>query len=100
VFFTKKSLTISGRGRAKFPNGKVMNLVASDGSVLQLFFTDVHDTVMMPFRIFALAVLIIWYLGVAGAIGLAFVIGCVALNSLVLINSIKYETEAGTQGNR
>jgi ABC-type multidrug transport system fused ATPase/permease subunit len=89
-----KSLTISGRGRSKFPNGKIMNLVASDAFVIQLFFTYVHDTIMMPIEIAALSILIILYLGAAGAIGLAFVIGCVALNSLVLKNSITYETAA------
>ncbi|KAJ3194255.1 hypothetical protein HK101_003141 [Irineochytrium annulatum] len=90
----RKSMTISTRARGAYNNGRTLNLVASDASNLESFYTYMYDCILLPIEVVGLSVLIIVYLGPAGAAGLAFMVLCIALQSFAMSKVMKYERKA------
>ncbi|KAJ3171903.1 hypothetical protein HK101_011203 [Irineochytrium annulatum] len=90
----RKSLTISTRARAVYNNGRTLNLMASDASNLESFYTYLYDIVLLPAEVIALSILLIVYTGPAGVAGLAFMVVSVAVQMLATSNVLKYERDA------
>ncbi|KAJ3317919.1 hypothetical protein HDU76_001008, partial [Blyttiomyces sp. JEL0837] len=90
----RKALVMSAASRLNYSNGKIMNLIASDCSVMENFFTYFIDGISMPIEITGLTILMIIFLGWAGAIGVAFMLIFVALNSLMTTTSLKFQAAA------
>ncbi|KAJ3067176.1 hypothetical protein HDU98_009622 [Podochytrium sp. JEL0797] len=90
----QKSLTMSTAARLKFSNGRVFNLIASDSANLENFFRDIHALICLPLQAIGLAALAIIYLGLAGAIGMIFLVVGISINSLMMSQVIKLERSA------
>ncbi|KAJ1559728.1 hypothetical protein HK405_009556, partial [Cladochytrium tenue] len=86
-----KALRMSPKARQEYPNGRIMNLVASDCSNLEYFFTYVNDLCYVPFEVISQCILLLVFLRGAGAIGLAFLVVVVGLNSIFTTYAVKYE---------
>ncbi|KAJ3068819.1 hypothetical protein HDU98_008057 [Podochytrium sp. JEL0797] len=90
----KKALRLGTVGRAKYPAGVVMNMVASDCNIIQDSIQYFSDLCIMPLEIISLSVLVIWFVGPAGAAGLACMIICVAASTAISSMAIKFERKA------
>ncbi|KAJ3245906.1 hypothetical protein HDU78_008242 [Chytriomyces hyalinus] len=90
----QKSLSMSTASRLQFSNGKVFNLIASDCTNLENFFRDMHALTCLPFQAVFLAILCVVYLGLAGAIGMIFLVVTISLNSLIMAKVMTLERSA------
>ncbi|KAJ3317920.1 hypothetical protein HDU76_001009 [Blyttiomyces sp. JEL0837] len=90
----QKTMMMSAAAKLNYPNGKIMNLISSDCSNLEDFFTYILDGIFMPLEIIGLVIMMIIFLGPAGAIGVAFMLIFVGLNSLLTTTSIRFQTQA------
>ncbi|KAJ1566901.1 hypothetical protein HK405_007991, partial [Cladochytrium tenue] len=86
-----KALRMSPKARQEYSNGRIMNLVASDCSNLENFFTYMNDLCYIPFEVISQSILLLVFLRGAGAIGLAFLVIVVGLNSIFTTYAVKYE---------
>ncbi|KAI9353043.1 P-loop containing nucleoside triphosphate hydrolase protein [Zopfochytrium polystomum] len=89
-----KAIRMSPKARQEYSNGRIMNLVASDCSNLESFFTYMNDICYIPVEVTALSILIVVYMKAAGAIGLAFMFIVVGLNAAFTTSAVKFERRA------
>ncbi|KAJ3347530.1 hypothetical protein HDU83_002046 [Entophlyctis luteolus] len=90
----QKSLTMSGKSKLKFSNGRVFNLIASDCSNLENLFRDIHAILALPIQAIGLAVLAVVYLGLAGGIGMIFLTVGISVNSILMSKVVRLERRA------
>ncbi|KAI8825367.1 P-loop containing nucleoside triphosphate hydrolase protein [Chytriomyces cf. hyalinus JEL632] len=90
----KKAFRLGTKGRAQYPTGVIMNLVASDCSVIEMSLQFLTDVFCLPWEIVTLSILILVFAGGAGAAGLSFMIICTGLSLGISSYSIGFERKA------
>ncbi|KAJ3234486.1 hypothetical protein HDU81_001373 [Chytriomyces hyalinus] len=90
----KKAFRLGTKGRAHYPTGVIMNLVASDCSVIENTLQFLTDVFCLPLEILTLSILILVFAGGAGAAGLSFMIICTGLSLGISTYSIGFERKA------
>ncbi|KAJ3235848.1 Canalicular multispecific organic anion transporter 2 [Chytriomyces hyalinus] len=90
----RKAFRLGTKGRALYPTGVIMNLIASDCTAIQSMLQFITDIICVPFEIFSLSVIIIVFAGPAGAAGLSFMICCTGISILIVSKSYSVEHKA------
>ncbi|KAI8617356.1 P-loop containing nucleoside triphosphate hydrolase protein [Chytriomyces sp. MP71] len=75
-----KAFRLGTKGRAKYPTGVIMNLIASDCAVIEMSLQFLTDVFCLPLEVITLSIVIIVFAGPAGVSGLSFMILCTGLS--------------------
>ncbi|TPX65262.1 hypothetical protein CcCBS67573_g08172, partial [Chytriomyces confervae] len=90
----RKAFRLGTKGRAQYPTGVIMNLIASDCTAIQSMIQFITDIFCVPFEILSLSIIIIVFAGPAGAAGLSFMICCTGISIVLVSKSYSVEHKA------
>ncbi|TPX32622.1 hypothetical protein SmJEL517_g04298 [Synchytrium microbalum] len=90
----RKSLRLSARSRHEYPSGRVMNLLAQDTNTLEWFSQWIHDMWSVPVQIIFLSLLLVYYLGRAGAFGVLCVLLGLTIQFVLMRVAERIESKA------
>ncbi|KAJ3408650.1 hypothetical protein HDU80_004999 [Chytriomyces hyalinus] len=90
----RKAFRLGTKGRAQYPTGVIMNLIASDCNSVQRMLQYITDLLCVPLEVISLSIIIIVFAGPAGAAGLSFMICCTGISIVLVSKSYSVEHKA------
>ncbi|ORY40364.1 P-loop containing nucleoside triphosphate hydrolase protein [Rhizoclosmatium globosum] len=87
----RKSLLMSAVSKQEYSTGRIMNMLSTDAGMIEMVGYGIHSAWLIPIQVTVMSALIIYLLGVGGAVGIAVLIAISISQSYVMQLIFKYD---------